>query len=186
VHQPLPTPSSIRILQLQPEEGTDIIQCQLLVVERDHALAYEAISYTWGRGTDTRVISCENQKLKVTVNLRDALWRIRDPTEVRLLWADAICINQHDNEERGFQVRQMPLIYANAERVLVWLDLPNSKFDDFEDLFNFDFEASATSPADKAGRASRILQEHVARLESSDVEREDSYPDTSIIANAFF
>jgi hypothetical protein len=109
----------------------------------------------------------------------------RDPIEVRLLWADAVCINQHDNEERGFQVRQMPLIYANAERVLVWLDLPNSKFDDFEDLFNFAFETSATSPADKAGRASRILQEHVTRLESSDVEREDLYPDTSIIANAF-
>jgi hypothetical protein len=79
----------------------------------------------------------------------------------------------------------MPLIYANAERVLVWLDLPNSKFDDFEDLFNFDFDTSATSPADKAGRASTILQEHVARLESSDIEGEDSYPDTSIIANAF-
>jgi hypothetical protein len=63
--------------------------------------------------------------------------------------------------------------------------LPNSKFDDFEDLFNFDFEVSATCPADKAGRASRILQEHVARLESSDVEAEDSYPDTSIIAGAF-
>jgi hypothetical protein len=127
----------------------------------------------------------ENQKLKVTVNLRDALWRIRDPIEVRLLRADAVCINQHDNEERGFRVRQMPLIYANAARVLVWLDLLNSKFDDFEDLFNFDFETSATSPADKAGRASRILQEHVARLESSAVEGEDLYPDTSIIANAF-
>jgi len=123
--------------------------------------------------------------LKVTVNLRDALWRIRDPIEVRLLRADAVCINQHDNEERGFRVRQMPLIYANAARVLVWLDLLNSKFDDFEDLFNFDFETSATSPADKAGRASRILQEHVARLESSAVEGEDLYPDTSIIANAF-
>ena len=55
----------------------------------------------------------------------------------------------------------------------------------FEDLFNFHFEASATSSADKSGKASSILQEHVARLESSDVEAEDSYPDTSIIANAF-
>src|SRR6266487_3073356 len=89
MHQPLPTATSIRILELQPGEGTKIIKCQLSVFERGQAPPYEAISYSWGRATDTRVISCENKKLKVTANLRDALWRIRDPAEVKLLWADA-------------------------------------------------------------------------------------------------
>ena len=118
-HSPLPTTTSIRILELQPGDATNVIRCHLSAVERDHAPPYEAISYAWGRGTDTRVISCENRKLKVTVNLRDALRRIRDPLQVRFLWADAVCINKLDVEERGYQVLQMPLIYANAVRVLV-------------------------------------------------------------------
>lgn len=184
-HRPLPTPTSIRILELQSGEGTNIIKCRLSVVERDKAPPYEAISYSWGNENDNRVIRCENGKLKVTANLRDALFKIRDPTEVKFLWADAVCINQEDIEERGNQVRQMPLIYANALRVLVWLDLPNSKFDNFDDLFNFEFDTSGASFSGISERANRILHEHVTKLESPNVQAEVLDSETSMIANAF-
>jgi thiamine pyrophosphate-dependent acetolactate synthase large subunit-like protein len=39
----------------------------------------------------------------------------------RILWVDAICINQHDNDEKGQQVQSMAKIYAKASRVIVWL-----------------------------------------------------------------
>jgi len=38
-----------------------------------------------------------------------------------VLWADAICIDQQNIEERGTQVQLMGMIYWKADRVLVWL-----------------------------------------------------------------
>ena len=38
-----------------------------------------------------------------------------------LLWIDAICINQNDDDEKSSQVQRMGEIYGGAERVLVWL-----------------------------------------------------------------
>lgn len=38
-----------------------------------------------------------------------------------MLWIDAICINQEDDDEKGQQVQSMAKIYAKASRVIVWL-----------------------------------------------------------------
>lgn len=40
---------------------------------------------------------------------------------MEIAWADAICINQADNEEKSFQVNQMGDIYDKAAEVIVWL-----------------------------------------------------------------
>jgi hypothetical protein len=47
--------------------------------------------------------------------------RLRDPDLPRVMWIDAVCINQNDLEERGDQVQIMALIYAYAAKVTVWL-----------------------------------------------------------------
>jgi hypothetical protein len=39
-----------------------------------------------------------------------------------LIWFDAICINQNDQEEKTHQVRMMKETYENACRVIIWLD----------------------------------------------------------------
>jgi hypothetical protein len=54
-------------------------------------------------------------------NLGAALLRMRYPDKPRVLWADAICINQEDNEEKMKQVEMMHDVYKNASQVLVWL-----------------------------------------------------------------
>jgi len=41
--------------------------------------------------------------------------------EPRVLWIDAICINQDDSRERRTEVIEMGSIYSNAAQVLVWL-----------------------------------------------------------------
>jgi hypothetical protein len=38
-----------------------------------------------------------------------------------MLWIDALCINQSDLKERAQQVQMMRLIYAQANRVVIWL-----------------------------------------------------------------
>ena len=57
----------------------------------------------------------------IAVNLHDALVRLRDEDEDRILWIDAICINQDDKQECGHQVQQMASIYENARQVIIWL-----------------------------------------------------------------
>ncbi|PVH79089.1 HET-domain-containing protein [Cadophora sp. DSE1049] len=182
-HEPLPTTTCIRILELLPGEGSEIIKCSLSVSERKCAPPFEAISYAWGSGTNTRVISCENKKLKVTTNLRNALWKIRDPLKSRLLWADAVCINQNDVKERGYQVWQMADIYASATRVLVWLDLPNPKSGDFENLFDDGFASSAKVAAPSTDNRGGVLHDFVEHLDSVKIPHEDLEPEMQLIAS---
>jgi hypothetical protein len=153
-YESLKTETSIRLLQLQPGEKGGV-QCHLSCVERDLAPPYEALSYLWGGETDKRIIDCGNGQLRVPVNLRDLLNRLllkrpRGPIDVKFLWADAICINQDDKQERGHQVKNMGLIYAKAERVLVWLGS-----DGFEDFDDFD---ENTNPHEAAPFAALIRE----------------------------
>lgn len=55
------------------------------------------------------------------MSLFEGLRRIRGTDNVEVAWADAICINQIDNEEKSFQVNQMGDIYDRAAEVVIWL-----------------------------------------------------------------
>jgi hypothetical protein len=55
------------------------------------------------------------------VNLHAALSRLRDHSFERIIWVDAICIDQENLKERIQQVQLMAKIYSNALRVIVWL-----------------------------------------------------------------
>jgi thioesterase domain-containing protein len=59
-------------------------------------------------------------------NLFEALQAARSllekkPEVSRLLWIDAICVNQEDIPERNAQVAKMGRIYRDANHVLAWL-----------------------------------------------------------------
>ncbi|XWX00550.1 hypothetical protein V2A60_008570 [Cordyceps javanica] len=59
--------------------------------------------------------------LRITQSICDALQRLRLEDRPRRLWADQVCINQDDVEERSQQVNLMNSVYRSAKRVLVWL-----------------------------------------------------------------
>ncbi len=125
-HSPLPLGSHIRLLRLIPHEDEAApIQCQLFnyslheSIKKSHR--YEALSYAWGGLDKPLSIYIDNVKMPVTVNLHAALSHLRDPFFERILWVDAICINQEDLEERSHQVQLMAKIYSKANRVIVWL-----------------------------------------------------------------
>jgi hypothetical protein len=82
---------------------------------------YEALSYTWGSEDSQNAILLDGKTFLVRDNLWEALIRLRMRDEERVLWIDAICINQDDISERNQQVRIMPHIYTRAQVVLVWL-----------------------------------------------------------------
>ncbi|PQE14256.1 hypothetical protein CJF31_00006829 [Rutstroemia sp. NJR-2017a BVV2] len=82
---------------------------------------YEALSYTWGGSDKSCSISIGRQNLPVTENLYKALLHLQDRSLERILWIDALCIDQENLEERGQQVQLMSKIYSKAARVLIWL-----------------------------------------------------------------
>ncbi|KAK0747016.1 heterokaryon incompatibility, partial [Schizothecium vesticola] len=85
---------------------------------------YEALSYCWGDDACPETISLHHtisMQIPITHSLAEALADLRLPSSDRLLWADALCINQADNGEKSIQVRQMYDVYANSRRTLVYL-----------------------------------------------------------------
>jgi hypothetical protein len=132
-YEPLPDENWTRILELQCGGGP--ISCSLSLVRIDEfEQSYEAISYVWGVEKERSDIQCNGKHLPVTINLRDALLAIRHETEPRSLWADAICIDQNNKQERAQQVKIMGEIYENAKRVLIWLG--KDKHENTQDCFN--------------------------------------------------
>ena len=83
--------------------------------------SYEALSYTWHTQTLSKTIFCDSKILHVTQNVYDALHALRRTTTSRMLWIDAICINQADIEERSHQVALMRLVYNRATLVISWI-----------------------------------------------------------------
>jgi hypothetical protein len=69
-------------------------------------------------------------QLPVTANLEAALRYLRHESMVRILWIDAICMDQSNIEERNHQVPLMKTIYSNATTVRVWLGNPTTGSDD--------------------------------------------------------
>ncbi|KAL3305603.1 het domain protein [Colletotrichum asianum] len=121
-------PGCIRLLRLSPHEDDDApIQCQLFEyslasARRRGTHLYEALSYCWGSSTKSQTVFTDAGLLQVTENLYAALLRLRDPALERIIWADAICINQDDLEEKGLQVQLMAEVFARASCVIVWLE----------------------------------------------------------------
>lgn len=96
----------------------------------DNSARYEALSYTWGLGPDTEVAfvqdSTSTRTLKIRSNLAVALRNLRDKQRSRILWIDAMCINQQDEAEKSTQVGRMGSFYRHACRVIVFLGLASN------------------------------------------------------------
>lgn len=111
----------IRMLDLLPGQGAEPLAFKLRSSHlNDPATQYEALSYAWGNQM-VDVIS-DGNRFSFPHSLYRALLGLRDPTQIRPVWADAICINQKDDKEKSHQVRMMRRIFKQANRVLIWLD----------------------------------------------------------------
>lgn len=124
-YQPLPQ-YSIRLLRLLPEDDkSKPVRCELLEFRLDQndqqPSLYEALSYTWGSSDEKCTIDIQNNTVAITANLHKALVQLRHYSLPRVLWVDAICIDQNNNTEKETQIPLMYSIYTRASSVLVWL-----------------------------------------------------------------
>lgn len=135
-YEALESPQHIRLIILHPASSTDAPLKFTFQQARLSELQgrYEAISYTWGQPNLTYPLYVsDGTHVLVTENLDRALRYLRHSHKDRALWADAACINQADDVEKGTQIPLMGQIYQNAETVLAWLD-PGSAVSRFQNL----------------------------------------------------
>lgn len=121
----------IRLLTLLPARNLDDdLRCEINHTNLEEKPEFEALSYTWGNPKEVVPLLLHDQTFHVTENLASALRRLRYAQEPRVLWVDALCINQADVLERNQQISQMREIYniGGAKRVVAWFgEVKNAK-----------------------------------------------------------
>lgn len=120
-HRRLTSERSIRLIRLFSGKQTDPVRCELFEVCLDDSPKCEALSYTWGSQVPDDLVLCEGRSLGVMRNCVAALRHLRYARKTRLLWVDAICIDQSQIPERNNQVKLMMKIYSNAKLAVVWV-----------------------------------------------------------------
>lgn len=88
-----------------------------------HLEQYEALSYVWGslENPSYVVVGEEERCIPITRNLDVAMRHLRYPDRPRVMWIDALCIDQTSPSDKNRQVEYMRYIYWSTSRVVVWL-----------------------------------------------------------------
>ena len=114
-----------RVLKLQPAafEAPIVFFLQQIIITKGDtsSIPFEAISYCWGDDSLRVDIKCDDTSISISPSLESALRYLRFDNKERVLWADAISINQHDLEEKAYQVQNMALIFSTATQVISWI-----------------------------------------------------------------
>lgn len=135
-YTPLTDPEDIRVILLYPRFGFGKVCCTLLQGPYMRLLFYEAISYTWGSGDTTEEILVDGCTKKVTKSLYEILTGYSSLFLPKLLWIDALCIDQKNDVEKSQQVPLMNKIYRNA--ILTTVILGRSPLPDYQGTANKD------------------------------------------------
>lgn len=97
------------------------IRATIIHVPISDNVDYEAVSYRWGSSVLTDEIMVDGARLLITTSAFELLLARRTIWKERVIWIDAICINQNDDSEKAAQVQLMREIYSRASRVVVFL-----------------------------------------------------------------
>ena len=126
-YSPLHGESSTRLIRLEPCENlAATVKCSLMEIllddyEGDCIDHYTALSYVWGDATDTVAIIVDGCYAYITRTLDSALRHVRDTRRSRFVWADALSINQSNDNEKSQQVSQMGRVYEVAQHTIIYL-----------------------------------------------------------------
>jgi hypothetical protein len=125
----------IRVLILEPGSDQDELYCTLETYQLNNCRTFEALSYAWGDPKAVEPIFVNGSHTLIAHNVYVALRHLRYTQSSRVLWIDALCINQTDTQERNHQVFVMGRVYSTASLVLVWLGEAQGSSDFIIDRF---------------------------------------------------
>jgi hypothetical protein len=65
---------------------------------------------------------CDGKRMDIHCSLHTALRRLRpkEDADRYQIWADAMCTNQDDTDEKSVQVGKRWQIYQSAEQTVIW------------------------------------------------------------------
>ena len=135
------TRGDIRLLRFCPTHDDDLSFQILHKSFNQKVPSFAALSYFWGNENpevSPHRVLIGNEFLPITKNLRDALVHVRKRVapksdrlgKTALLWVDAICIDQSDNDEKNIQLGLMSSLYIRASKIFVWLGAPKDDRDE--------------------------------------------------------
>lgn len=131
----------IRLLELYPGTPGDEISCEVRHVRLPDCPDYDTISYVWGDIADRRTIYTDGAQISVPASTVAALRAARLTDTPRMLWIDAICIDQNNLEERSQQVALMREIYSNGGTNLICLGHSDTAAEEFFEMYKILHEA---------------------------------------------
>lgn len=150
---------AIRCVSLEPGLGVEPLRCELVASHLGTMRGkYEALSYTWGDLSQKALIYLNGRPLQVTANLACALRHLRRPRDNRLLWIDALCINQTDGSEVNTYVQRMWSIYQNSRNVVVFLGESQHGSDQALQLL-FELSCLSTDPNERHTQITKLLED---------------------------
>ena len=121
-NQPLETANAFRLLKIHPRSGEEELTASLEIADlEDRTQEYEALSYHWGSPVFRQTIKIGDDYLNITETLHDALKRLPYQNQDRMIWADAICINQNAIDEKNLEVKSMGRIFTQCSRAIIYL-----------------------------------------------------------------
>lgn len=127
IHSPLTHPGWIRLLKLLPSKKKDaIVACTLTEHNfKKKPVDFEALSWSWGSDPwDSKIVirrDDEDFYFDVPQSLLNCLMALRHKKDSKMIWVDAICINQEVLFEKNHQIPMMPEIYGRAQCVDIWI-----------------------------------------------------------------
>jgi hypothetical protein len=162
--------NELRYVVLKAGQPKAPIRITFVTSNFDQLGQYEALSYVWGEsicGESIEVETGEGTVVRhtVTKNLGTALRYLRDGVNDRVLWIDALSINQSDLRERSRQVAKMHHIFHGASNVCIWL---GDQADDSHAAMDFitqilDFSAHSKNITNKIKTRTLALSRLLAR-----------------------
>lgn len=163
----------IRVIVLRCAELESPLTCKLMHIRLTESPRYEALSYTWGSSEKEYTISIDSKLVGITKSLYIALKNLRrhGPSlrslrRDRIIWADALCINQDDDEEKSVQVGMMGKIYSMASSVIIWIG---------EDPYT-----QAASAFAAIRKADNFLAKHAANYRAKLTKNQVGYRDSHV------
>jgi hypothetical protein len=111
----------IRLLALEPAAFDGNLSCHLMIASLDDPPPFEALSYVWGDPEPRMQVLCDGDIFEIGPKLDVALRHLRYEAKERVIWVDALCIDQENDQERTQQVQLMGDIYSSAVQTLIWL-----------------------------------------------------------------
>ena len=126
--RPLVKETEIRLFRMTGSITIDecsYLKCEFVHADLDEAPSYHAVSYAWGSlNVNYPIIINDNECLLITRSLQDFLLQaflFPEKTRNALFWADQLCIDQYNTDERSQQVLLMHRIFQQSQLTHLWL-----------------------------------------------------------------